>query len=87
MVLCRDILSTSPGKWIFPEFFFNSIFFPFSNRSNPPTQILILKVIGVPIPTRLLFRTIMDEDLGKICTSSGIKKIDILLFGILTLTL
>jgi hypothetical protein len=31
-------------------------------------------VIGVPIPTRLLFRTIMDEDLVKICTSLGIKK-------------
>jgi len=30
------------------------------------------------IPTRLLFRTIMEEDSGKICNSSGIKKIDLL---------
>jgi len=61
----------------FQKIFIIRFYFSFSNRTNPPTWLLILKVIGVPVPMRL-FRTIMEKDSGKICTSSGIKKIDLL---------
>ncbi|KAK3405419.1 hypothetical protein EUGRSUZ_K01619 [Eucalyptus grandis] len=55
------------------DFQFNPFFF-LSTRTNPPTRLLVFKAIRVSTPIRLLFRTIIEEDSRKICTSSGMKK-------------
>ena len=83
MSLCLDILSVSQGKWISPENILSSILFFLSTRTNPPTRILIFKVSSVSTPIILLLQTIINEDPGKTCTSSRMKIIDLVSFGIL----
>ena len=49
---------------------FNTLFFSLLE----PTRLLLFKASRVSTLMILLFRTLMDEDPGKICTSSGMKK-------------